>query len=217
MAHPEDLDVGSMRPTQRGTAELIPFRIVFDWGFRPIAAAYRLRVVGREHLPKTGGLVVSANQLSNVDSWLVAAAVRPRPVHYMGKAELFRGPIGALARSLGVFPVRRGQIDREALGEAVRHAGDGEVVGIFIEGTRRRKGFRKRHVARPHDGPAWVALRAGVPLIPIAIQGSDRLLRFRRLVVTIGAPVDCADLAELPAREARRALTSRLWHAIAAL
>ena len=198
-------------------AGLVPYRIVFDWAFRPIATAYRLRVEGREHLPKAGGLVVSANQLSNVDSWLVAAAVRPRPVQYMGKAELFRGPIVPLARSLGVFPVVRGAADRGALQEAVRRASGGGVVGIFIEGTRRRKGLWKRHVARPHEGPAWVALRAGVPLVPVAIHGSDRLLGLRRLSVTIGAPVACADLIGLPAREARRELTRRLWDAIAEL
>ncbi len=153
----------------------LAYRAAFRWPLRPLAMVYRLRIVGAERLPRTGGCVVSSNQFSNIDSWLVAAAIAPRPVRFMGKAELFRGPFARARGAVGVFGV-----DRAAVNCAVDLAGGGEVVGIFIEGTRRRKGLRKRRVARPHDGPAWVALRAGVPLVPVAIAGTDRLLSRRR-------------------------------------
>jgi 1-acyl-sn-glycerol-3-phosphate acyltransferase len=192
----------------------LAYRAAFRWPLVPLAALYRLQITGAAHLPQAGGCVVSANQHSNLDSWLVAAAVEPRPVRFMGKAELFRRPFAPALRAVGVFGVRRDQVDRAALEQAVDLARSGAVVGIFVEGTRRRKGFRKRRLARPHDGAAWVALRAGVPLVPIAISGTDRLLRLRRWRVAVGEQID---LGAGSSRIARRLATARLWDAIRAL
>ena len=193
------------------------YRAVFRVGFFPVAGLFRLRVFGRDNVPSCGGVVVSANQLSNVDAWLVAWALWPRPVHFMGKAELFRRPFRRLLRALHVFPVARDGIARSALEEAVARVSGGAAVGIFVEGTRRRKGFRKRRHPRPHDGAAWVALRAGVPLVPVAITGTDRLWRLRRWTVKVGEPIVVADLGRVTARQARGVLTGRLSATIAAL
>ena len=192
----------------------IAYRAAFRWPLRPLAMVYRLQIVSAEHLPGTGGCVVSSNQFSNIDSWLVAAAMAPRPVRFMAKAELFHGPLARALRAVGVFSVERGAIDRVAVNRAVDLAAGGAVVGIFIEGTRRRKGLRKQRVACPHDGPAWVALRAGVPLVPIAVTGTDRLLSLRRWQVSVGDVVPLDDLAGRDDRAARREATRRLWDAI---
>jgi len=81
---------------------------------------------------------------------------------------------------------------------------------MFPEGTRRRKGLRKRHVARAHTGAARIALNAGAPLVPVAIAGTDRLLRLGPLRVTFGEPLELSDLAGLDQKSAAEKATERL-------
>ena len=84
----------------------------------------------------------------------------------MAKAELYRFPLGPIIKAGGAFRVRRGQGDTEAIATAVQLVREGEVVAIFPEGTRRKKGLVKKRAARPHTGAVRVALEAGVPLDP---------------------------------------------------
>jgi 1-acyl-sn-glycerol-3-phosphate acyltransferase len=128
----------------------------------------------------------------------------------MGKSELFWFPLGRFIEAAGAFKVRRGEGDASAIERAVELARDGHAVVIFPEGTRRRKGVVKRHEARPHTGAARVALRAGVPLIPAAIKGTDNLRRLGPLRVTYGAPLRLDDLAGVDDREAAQEATDRL-------
>jgi len=81
---------------------------------------------------------------------------------------------------------------------------------MFPEGTRRKKGLRKKHQARPHTGAARIALEAGVPLVPAAIKGTDRLSRLGPLRVAYGEPVPLDDLAALEPRVAALEATERL-------
>jgi 1-acyl-sn-glycerol-3-phosphate acyltransferase len=132
----------------------------------------------------------------------------------MAKAELFRSPLWPILRFGGAFKVRRGQGDEEAIQTAIELARDGEIVAIFPEGTRRRKGLVKKFQARPHTGAVRVAMAAGVPLIPAAIAGTDRITRLGPLRVRYGPAVELDDLRELEPREAARAGTERLMAAI---
>jgi 1-acyl-sn-glycerol-3-phosphate acyltransferase len=133
----------------------------------------------------------------------------------MAKAELFRSPLWPILRFGGAFKVRRGEGDTKAIETAVRLAREGEVVAIFPEGTRRKKGLVKKHRARPHTGAARVALEAGVPLIPAAIAGTDRITRLGPLRVAYGPPVELDDLREhKDVREAAQIGTDRLMTAI---
>ena len=179
---------------------------------------FRLRARGVDQLPE-GGFVLAANHVSNFDPWALGYPLFPkRQLRFMGKVELFKPLLGSLLRAGGAFPVRRGEGDREAIETAVALARAGEVVAMFPEGTRRAKGVRKRYEARPHTGAARVALEAGVPLVPAAIAGTDRLMRLGPLRVTYGAPVPLDDLrAEQDLRAASQTATSRLFDAIAAL
>jgi 1-acyl-sn-glycerol-3-phosphate acyltransferase len=175
---------------------------------------YRLRVDGLEHVPATGGLVVAANHSSNLDPWPLAVALWPRQLHFMAKSELWKPGLRTLLAGVGSFPVRRGEGDVEAFETAVRLVRDGGVMAMFPEGTRRSKGVRKKHQARPHTGTARIALAAGAPLVPAAIRGMERLSRFGPLRVRFASPVALDDLGELDSYASARAATDRLWSEI---
>ena len=179
---------------------------------------FRLSSRGVEHVPETGGFVLAANHLSNFDPWPLGMPLWPgRYLRFMAKSELYWWPARYVLDAGGAFPVRRGQRDVQAIETAVGLAREGHVVAMFPEGTRRKKGLVKKHEARPHTGAVRVALGAGVPLIPAAIKGTDRLSRLGPLRVAYGTPVVLDDLRERDAREAAEIGTERLMAAIAEL
>jgi 1-acyl-sn-glycerol-3-phosphate acyltransferase len=150
---------------------------------------FRLRASGVENLP-AGPFVLAANHTSNFDPWPLGLPLFPRRfLRFMAKSELFWFPLSLVVRAGGGFRVRRGEGDVEAVETAVRLCRRGHVVVMFPEGTRRRKGLRKRHQARWHSGAARIAIEAAVPLVPAAIAGTDRLSRLGPLRVAYGAPV----------------------------
>jgi 1-acyl-sn-glycerol-3-phosphate acyltransferase len=184
----------------------------------PVWLVFRLRATGKEHIPREGGFVLSANHLSNLDPWPLGLPMFPhRQIRFMAKAELFRWPLGPIVEAGGAFRVRRGEGDAGAIETAVQLAREGEVVAIFPEGTRRRKGLIKKREARPHTGAVRVALEAEVPLVPAAIAGTDRLRRLGPLRVAYGTPIELDDLRDRDVREAAEIGTERLMEAIAKL
>ena len=183
-----------------------------------VRVLFRLRARGVENVPAAGGLVLAANHLSNFDPWPLAMPFFPRRFfRFMAKAELFWFPLRLVVVAGGGFKVRRGEGDEDAIATAVTLARNGHAVVMFPEGTRRRKGLRKKHEARWRSGAARIALEAGVPLVPAAIVGTDRLARLGPLRVAYGAPIDMRDLAQLPAGEAAQAATDRLAAAVGEL
>jgi 1-acyl-sn-glycerol-3-phosphate acyltransferase len=179
---------------------------------------FRLRARGREHLPAEGGYVLACNHVSSFDPWPLGLPLWPRRfLRFMAKSELYWFPLGNLVAGAGAFPVRRGQRDTAAIETAVRLAREGNVVAMFPEGTRRRKGLVKRFDARPRSGAARIALEAGVPLVPAAVKGTDRLARLGRLRVAYGPPVEIDDLRGHEVAEAARTATERLMARIAEL
>jgi len=172
---------------------------------------FRLRARGRRNLPAAGGYVLACNHVSSFDPWPLGLPLWPRRfLRFMAKSELYWFPLTFLLRGVGAFPVRRGQADAEAIETAVRLAREGHVVAMFPEGTRRRKGLVKRHEARPRTGAARIALEAGVPLVPAAVSGTDRLLRLGPLHVAYGPPVEIDDLRGRDVRDASQEATDRL-------
>jgi 1-acyl-sn-glycerol-3-phosphate acyltransferase len=179
---------------------------------------FRLRARGREHVPQEGGCVLACNHVSSFDPWPLGLPLWPRRfLRFMAKSELYWFPLTLILNGAGAFPVRRGQADVEAIATAVRLAREGNIVAMFPEGTRRRKGLIKRFEARPRTGAARIALEAGVPLVPAAVSGTDRLLRFGPLQVVYGAPLDIDDLRGRDVREAAQEATDRLIARIAEL
>ena len=153
--------------------------------------AYRLRASGVENLPSDSGFVLAANHNSNFDPWPLGIPLYPRRfLRFMAKSELYWFPLKLVLDGGGAFPVRRGERDAEAIATAVRLCREGHVVVMFPEGTRRKKGLRKKYEARPHTGAARIAKDAGVPLVPAAIKGTDRLARLGPLRVAYGNPIE---------------------------
>ena len=157
---------------------------------QPVKWLFRLKATGLEHIPREGGFVLASNHTSNFDPWPLGLPLFPRrQLRFMAKSELYWFPLKLVLNGAGAFPVRRGQRDLEAIETAVQLARAGEVVMMFPEGTRRRKGLRKKHEARPHTGAARIAIEAGVPLVPAAVRGTDRLARLGPLRVAFGEPL----------------------------
>jgi 1-acyl-sn-glycerol-3-phosphate acyltransferase len=181
---------------------------------------FRLHVQGRENVPATGGCVLACNHLSNFDPWPLGMPLWPqRWLRFMAKSELYWWPATLVLNSAGAFKVRRGTGDVEAVETAIRLAREGNVVVMFPEGTRRKKGLVKKHQARPHAGAARIALEAGVPLVPAALAGTDRLLRLGPVHVAFGAPIELGDLrgSEDDLRRTSQEATERLMARITEL
>ena len=98
----------------------------------------------------------------------------------MAKSELFWFPLSIFIRAGGGFKVHRGERDQAAIDTAVRLAREGHVIAMFPEGTRRKKGLRKKFQPHAHTGAARIAIEAGVPLIPAGIKGTERAARTSR-------------------------------------
>ena len=185
------------------------------------AAVYRVRITGREKLPATGGYVLAPSHRSMMDIPF-AAWITTRPLRYMGKASLFKIPVlGAAFRTLGGFEVSRDGTDRKALRDSMAMLQNGEILLVYPEGTRQHG--PKIQALQP--GAAYLALRAGVPILPVGIAGSEEILRdheshvprFKRVAIVVGDPivVERRDSGIVP-REQVDALTARLYDALQA-
>jgi 1-acyl-sn-glycerol-3-phosphate acyltransferase len=140
----------------------------------------RLRVVGREYIPKQGPFLVITNHLSSADPPLVVN-IMPVNLGMTGMAAMKHRRdffIGWMMDRAGAIWVRRGEADREALRQALDALASGRPVGLAPEGTRSKTGA----LIEGKSGVAFLALKAGVPILPIALQGTDKVFpRLRRL------------------------------------
>jgi 1-acyl-sn-glycerol-3-phosphate acyltransferase len=177
---------------------------------------FRLQAQGTENVPTSGGFVLACNHLSNFDPWPLGMPLYPeRWLRFMAKVELYWWPATYVLDAAGAFPVNRGRADVQAIQTAVRLAREGNVVVMFPEGTRRRKGLVKKHQARARSGAARIALDAGVPLVPAALAGTDSLLALGPLRIAYGAPIEMDDLiATGDFRRASQVATERLMASI---
>jgi 1-acyl-sn-glycerol-3-phosphate acyltransferase len=188
----------------------LPYTVVAAATWPLLYGLFRLHSTGKDHLPE-GGYVLACNHVSSFDPWPLGMPLWPETgLRFMAKSELYWFPLSKLIDAAGAFPVHRGQRDTVAIETAVRLAREGNVVAMFPEGTRRTKGLLKTREARPRSGAARIALEAGVPLVPAAVSGTDRLLRLGKLRVAYGAPVDIDDLRGRDIAEAAQEATVRL-------
>ena len=147
---------------------------VVSWPLMKIL--FRLRAKGLENLPRSGGFVLAANHISNLDPWPLGIPLFPRRfLRFMAKSELYWWPLGPILNACGAFPVRRGQRDLEAIEHAVELAREGHVIAMFPEGTRRRKGLRKKWQPEWHAGAADSPYRTFLDRIAASISKSGKL------------------------------------------
>ena len=169
-----------------------PFYAFARWVTRVIwAILYDVRFEGRENIPPEGGGLVVCNHRFLKDPVVLAHAFPRRQVYFMSKAEWFDNkPLGMLLGALGVFPVNRGQGDMSAVNHAMDLVKDGQLVGIFPEGTRNRTGGPMK----PKSGTAFIARQTRADIIPCAlVYGEKRGFR-SRIVVKIGEVIPYGEL-----------------------
>lgn len=182
--------------------------------------AFRMKVEGLHHVPQSGALIVAGNHASAIDPPLVGSVLRRR-ARYMAKEELFSIPVlGAWLRSVGVFPVKRGQPDRRAIRRSMQTLEQGGILVMFPEGTRSEDG----RLRDPEPGAALIALRTGAPVLPVAVVGSHRILpkdarwpNFEQVVVRIGPPLSVPRLEGRLDHEVLEAWGRRIMGEIAKL
>jgi 1-acyl-sn-glycerol-3-phosphate acyltransferase len=153
---------------------------------------WRVEVRGRENVPRTGPMVVAPIHRSNID-FLIAGCVVRRRIRFMGKDGLWKWKwAGKLFESLGAYPVHRESADRSAMRTTEAALEGGEPVVLFPEGTRKSGPV----VEEVLQGAVFVAARAGVPILPIGIGGSERAmpkgakyLRPVKVVAVVGKPI----------------------------
>jgi 1-acyl-sn-glycerol-3-phosphate acyltransferase len=179
----------------------------------------RVRIEGAEKLPATGAFVLAPVHRSNIDFALTCILIR-RPMRYMGKDSIWKSkPLGRFVSMLGAFPVHRGTADRESLRACTEIIDGGSPLVMFPEGARRTGPI----VEELFDGTAYVAAKTGVPVIPVGIGGSERMmpkgakfLRPSKLVLVVGDPIPpparTGEGAGRVPRHAVRELTTQLQH-----
>ena len=188
----------------------------------PLAkAVWRPTVLGLEHVPSTGPVILASNHLSFADSVVIPIVV-PRPVAFLAKAEYFERPgaRGRLAKAwyeaLGALPVDRddSKAALASLDTALGVLAGGGAFGIYPEGTRSRDG----RLYRGRTGVAQLALTSGAPIVPVGLRGTDQLQpvgsrrpRLVKLTVAFGEPIDVRGAYDgVPPGKARREITDRV-------
>ena len=174
----------------------------------------RVRVIGLENVPKEGAFIIASNHLSWMDVPLVPSFIK-RKVVYMAKEELFYSKVGWIVRLMGAFPVKRGEADRQSLRAADTQLKAGKIFIIFPEGTR----SKIHQLGQGHVGLGMIALRAGVPVVPVAVWGSEYTFKKLRPPVTIsyGKPLLLTPKGKKITREDIEEATNEVMRAIAAM
>ncbi len=154
---------------------------------------FRIRIQGQEQVPTSGAFIVAPSHRSYLDTPFVSFITR-RPIRFMAKEELFKNSFGRkLFTALGAIPVARGSINARPAMKAIQQALEaGEAAAVYPEGTRRHG----PDIGELFDGTAYLAVKLGVPIVPVAVGGSEEILasgkklpRLHRVSVRVGAPI----------------------------
>lgn len=205
-----DLSIYHARTRQRGVNPFVywPVRLLLQ---PAIMLLFWLRRVGREHIPRSGAVLLAPNHRSFLDPWVIGVCLK-RPAFFVAKAELFENRlIGWFLNALGAFPIRRGESDAEAMSTARILLERGNALMIFPEGTRIRSG----PLAKPKRGIGRLALQTGAPVVPVAVHGTERarrrfVIRPCKVRVRAGRPLTFP-LVEDPSPHLAAEVTARIW------
>lgn len=162
-------------------------KIIVTGVLKPI---YRFEVIGQENIPKEGPVILCSNHISNMDP-VTLGITCPRPISFMAKEEIFKVPgLKQIVKALYAFPVKRGKGDRAALRTGLQILREGNVFGIFPEGTRNKSG----ELGKGLSGVGFFALKTDAAVVPCAIIGPYK--PFRKVRVVYGKPIDMQKLKE---------------------
>lgn len=183
----------------------------------PTLLIYRVRAIGVENVPKKGALILAPNHFSQMDHFFIGLYLR-RKVRFMAKSQMFGPPVLTYVyKHGGVFPVRRGHHDEAAMETAATILEQGGMLLVYAEGGRSRSGKLKE--VKP--GIGRIALESGAPVVPVAIQGSEGVRRWKRLsfpkvTVQFGEPLRFP--AEgLPSRERQLDVAKQIFAPVRAM
>ncbi len=201
-------------------ARLNPYYWGWHYVLRGIVPALaHARVSGRQLVPRSGPFLLVANHLSMADPVALIAYI-PRHVHWITKVEVFeQWPLSIILPPGDPIKINRARADRQALRQAEEYLRNGEPVGIFAEGTRARGGEAQEARA----GVVFLAQRTDVPILPVAISGTEKLLPNRfpwyqraKIEITFGEPFRLSELGEVT-RANRDRIAQRVMGRVAAL
>lgn len=144
---------------------------------------YRIKVKGKENLPKEGAALVCPNHVHALDTVLVVVHNK-RKINVLAKEELFKnGALRFLAKVFGVYPVKQNSADLSAIKTSLKLLKNNELLLIYPEGTR--NGMEKGKPVK--NGPMTIAIKAGVPIVPVGIKGNFKV--FSKITINIGKPM----------------------------
>ncbi|MDQ6732491.1 MAG: 1-acylglycerol-3-phosphate O-acyltransferase, partial [Actinomycetota bacterium] len=180
--------------------------------FQPFFQIYfRMKRIGREHIPKHGGVILASNHRSFLDPFVIACMAN-RPMYYVAKKELFQRRWQAwVLNALGAFPVDRGASDEAMMETARQILARGDIVLIFPEGTRIRPGA----LGKAKRGVGRLALETGAPVIPVAVIGTEAIrrgwrIRPHKVRIRAGRALRFPQV-ESPSKALANAVTDRIW------
>jgi 1-acyl-sn-glycerol-3-phosphate acyltransferase len=163
------------------------------------------RCHGLKHIPRQGGFIVASNHLSNIDPLLLGIIMKPQ-LHFLGKDSLFQNKFfGAFLRIVHVIPIKRESADVGALRESLKRLRRGCPLLIFPEGVRAGSKTVIRRAGAAYSGIGFLAIKSGVPVIPVKIIGTDevlppggRKLKRHRVTVIVGPALSFSQQASYP-------------------
>jgi 1-acyl-sn-glycerol-3-phosphate acyltransferase len=177
----------------------------------PTLLIYRVRAIGRENVPKQGGMILAPNHFSQMDHFFCGLYLR-RKIRFMAKSQIFGPPVLTyIFKHGGVFPIRRGHRDEQAFVTAFTILEQGGMLLVYAEGGRSRDG----ELGEVKPGIGRLALESGVPVVPVAIYGSAKVrrwkrLRFPKVTVQYGEPLSFP-VEEAPSRERQLNVASEIF------
>jgi 1-acyl-sn-glycerol-3-phosphate acyltransferase len=180
----------------------------------PTLLIYRVRAIGLENVPRSGPLLLAPNHFSQMDHFFIGLYLR-RQIRFMAKSQIFGPPLLTYVfKHGGVFPVRRGHHDEEAFKTAFAIVEQGGMLLMYVEGGRSRSG----ELGEPKPGIGRIALESGAPVVPVAIHGSAKVrrwkrLRFPRVRVQYGEPLSFA-VEPRPSRERQLEVAAEVFNRV---
>jgi len=155
---------------------------------------YKVTIINGEKIENAKGVVISGNHLSNHDPLLFPAFFE-RKIRFIAKEELFKIPfVKQSLEATGAIPIKRGTFDRAAINSSIKLLKEGEVVGVFPEGTRSHS--KELDLGQSHNGASFIATRAKTKIIPFAIIPNKNFRLFSEIKIVVGDEIDATRLKE---------------------